>query len=1055
MRKKTRVLFVLFSLAYPILTFGQEKTISGTVIDEAKEAIPGVTVLIKGTQQGTITNMDGYYTLQISDEANSLIFSSVGFETKEVEIGNRTEINVEMKSDILGLNEVIVVGYGVQKKKLITGATSQVSGEDLQKLNTVSPVTALQSQTAGINITKESGEPGSGFKVNIRGIGTIGNSEPLYIVDGVPRSIEYINPADIESLDILKDAASAAIYGSRAANGVVLVTTRQGKKGQATISYDAYYGVQNLYKKLPLLNAQEYAAIMNEANVNSGLRPYNFESLLAPGDWERIQNGTWNGTNWLDAMENANAPIQNHSLNIAGGSDKSTYSIGASYTAQEGILGNPVASDYERYTLRVNSDHVIASNDEMEILTVGEKISYSYSEKSGIATGNMYWNDINAAIKTDPFLPLYERDEEGNPIPGQYHESIAWNTLAVNPTGKMVYSRGYNRSKDNNLNATLYAKLQPIKGLNLRSSFSFSQSGWTYRSYTPVHYLGPNSQETEDQTRQQMGMGNSWMFENTLSYSFQILNRHQFDLLAGTSAERGGLGQELSATNKNNQFDEFKYAYIDNANNTQDGKASIGGKPWEKSGLLSYFGRISYDFDETYLATIVMRADGSSNFAPGYRWGYFPSISAGWVISNESFMTPLSSAIGFLKLRASWGQNGNQSIPGFQYLSLITFNSSENPANYYFDPEKSNPSIGAYPGNLPTEDLTWETSEQLDIGLDAYVLNNKLNIAFDWYKKDTKDWLLPAPILASWGVNTAPYINGGDISNQGVELALTWRDRIGEFQYSVNANLSHNENEVTRIDNTQGLIEASDVKLWGNGPSIARAEVGFPVGYFWGYETAGLFQNMADVNNYTNSEGVVIMPNAQPGDVIFVDKNGDGTINDDDKVMIGDPNPDYIFSFNLGANYKGFDISVATYGVLGNQIARSWHDAGSPLNNYTTEILDRWTGEGTSNKIPRVQNGSSINQQYTSDLNIEDGDYWRISNLTLGYDFKNIMPDSPLSQIRLYVTAQNLYTFTSYSGMDPEIGTSTDDEDYGWVKGVDLGFYPSPRTFMAGVSLKF
>ena len=1051
-----RTLFVLFSLVWPLLAFGQEKTVTGRVVDDTNEPIPGVTVLVKGTQQGTITNANGNFSIDLPEESDVLAFSSVGFETKEVEVGTQTELEIQLMPAVMDLDEVVVVGYGVQKKKLVTGATSQIDGEELAKQNTVSPVSALQNQSAGINITKESGEPGSGFKVNIRGVGTIGDSEPLYVVDGVPRDIEYINPADIESIDILKDAASAAIYGSRAANGVVLVTTKQGKKGKASISYEGYYGVQNLYKRLPLLDAKEYATIMNEANVNSGLRPYNFEELLAsPEDWERIQNGTWNGTNWLKAMENENAPIQNHALNVTGGTDKSVYSIGASYTSQEGILGSPVASDYERYTFRVNTDHTIASNDEFDILKVGEKVSYSYSENSGIATGNMYWNDINAAIKMHPFLPLYKRDENGNPIEGKYHEAIPWNTLSANPIGKMVYSRGNNRSKNNNLHATLYANLQPIKGLNLKSSFSFSQSGWTYRSYTPVHYLGPNSEATEDNTSQNMGMGNSWIFENTLNYDFSINQMHNFDLLAGTSAERNGLGQNLSVSNKNNIFDDFKYAYIRNANNTQSGKATIDGTPWGKSGILSYFGRATYDYDETYMATLVMRADGSSNFADGYRWGYFPSVSGGWVISNENFMSSLSPAIGFLKLRASWGQNGNQSIPKFQYLSLITFNSSNTPANYYFDPNKENPSIGAYPGNLPTKDLTWETSEQLNIGFDANVFDDRLNIAFDWYKKDTKDWLLPAPILSSWGVTDPPFINGGDIRNQGTEIALKWRERIGEFQYQINANFSNNNNEVTRIDNAQGIIEASDVKLWGNGPSIARAEVGYPVGYFWGYETDGLFQNMEDVENYTNSEGDVIMPDAQPGDVIFVDKNDDGAISDDDKVMIGDPNPDYIYSLNMNASYKGFDLSINTNGVAGNQIARKFHDAGSPLDNYTTRILDRWTGEGTSNEIPRVQNGSSINQQYTSDLDIEDGDYWRISNLTFGYDFKNIMPGSPLSQARLYVTAQNLYTFTNYSGMDPEIGTSTSDDNYGWVKGVDIGFYPSPRTYMVGLNLKF
>ncbi|HEY3390671.1 MAG TPA: SusC/RagA family TonB-linked outer membrane protein, partial [Prolixibacteraceae bacterium] len=497
-------------------------------------------------------------------------------------------------------------------------------------------------------------------------------------------------------------------------------------------------------------------------------------------------------------------------------------------------------------------------------------------------------------------------------------------------------------------------------------------------------------------------------------------------------------------------FNDFEHAYIDNAK--VPGTATIGGSPWSKGGILSYFGRVNYDYKETYMMTLVMRADASSNFAAGHRWGTFPSLSAGWVASNEKFMESTKPFLDFLKIRGSWGQNGNQSIPGFQYLSQIAYDTR---SNYYFGSSKVNPTLGAYPQNIPTPDLRWETSEQLDLGFDARFLGSKLNVNFDYYKKTTKDWLVAAPILASWGVDNAPYINGGAIQNNGVELALGWNDKVGGFKYGISGNVSYNQNKVTDIQNSQKLIAATNVKLWGNGPYIARAQVGYPVGYFWGYQTAGVFQNQAEVNNYKNAGGVVIMPNALPGDVKFVDTDHNGVIEDADKVMIGDPNPDYVFSLNLNCEYKGFDFLVSTYGVAGNQIARNFHDAGSPQNNYTTEVLGRWHGEGTSNRLPRVTDGSSINQQYTSDLQIENGDYLRINNVTLGYDFKKILKTVPMQQIRLYMSVQNLYTFTKYSGMDPEIGTSTDDSSTGWTKGVDLGFYPSPRTVLVGVSLKF
>jgi TonB-linked SusC/RagA family outer membrane protein len=1032
----------------------QTKTLTGTVYGENNETMPGAAIMVKGTTIGTTADADGKFTLKVPSTAKSLTVSFIGMQPQEVSIGTSNQINVTLLKSTTSLDEVVVVGYGVQKKKLVTGATVQIKGDAIQKLNTTSPLTALQSQTPGVIIIKKSGEPGGGFKVNIRGVGTTGNSQPLYIVDGVSRgNIDYLNPSDIESIDVLKDAASAAIYGSRASNGVILVTTKQGKAGKAVISLDSYYGVQNPYKILPLLNAKEYAMIMNEANVNSGLKPYDFAKILGADSWASIQNGTWNGTNWLKEMENRNAPIQSHALNITGGGPLSVYSIGLSYTSQDGIFGKPVQSNYDRYTVRVNTEHLVYKKNDLDIIKVGENISFTNTQNHGIGTGNMYWNDISNAVKIPPFLPLWEKDANGNDIVGTYHKAIPWNTNNINPIGAMVYQRGYNQSKNYNLNSNAYVVIQPLKGLKFRSSFGINYSSNTYRAFTPIYNLGAISQSTYNSVSQNMSMGMGWSFENTLNYDFKIKN-HNISALVGTSAERGGLGEGLSVGSRNSVFDDFRHAYIDNANSSVN--STIGGGPWDKYGLESYFGRVNYDYKETYMMTLVMRADASSNFAEGHRWGYFPSVSGGWVLTNEDFMKSGSSKIDFLKLRASWGQNGNQSIPGFQYISLIEFNKTATPANYYFDPTKTLPSLGAYPGNLPTPDLSWETSEQLDLGIDARFFANKLTLALDYYNKKTKDWLVAAPVLGSWGVNNKPYINGGDITNQGVEIALNWNSNVGEFKYGVNANLGYNKNKVTRIDNGQGIINADNVKLWGNGPYIARAQVGYPIGYFWGYNTAGIFQNIAQVQGYKNSKGEAIMPTAQPGDVIFVDKNDDGIIDDKDKVMIGDPNPDFLYSFNMNCEYKGFDFAVTTNGVVGNQIARSWHDAGDgATQNFTTAILGRWHGEGTSNTIPRVLNGSSINQQYTSDLDIENGDYLRINNVTLGYDFKKLFKSLPFQQLRFYLTVQNLYTFTKYSGMDPEIGTSTDDSGAGWVNGVDLGFYPNPRTVMFGASIKF
>lgn len=446
------------------------------------------------------------------------------------------------------------------------------------------------------------------------------------------------------------------------------------------------------------------------------------------------------------------------------------------------------------------------------------------------------------------------------------------------------------------------------------------------------------------------------------------------------------------------------------------------------------------------MATLVMRADGSSKFAPGNRWGYFPSVSAGWVISNEAFMERTSSWMDFLKLRASWGQNGNQNIAGFQYLANIAFDSK-----YFFGDNKTNSFTGAYPSILANPDITWETSEQINVGLDTRFLNGRLSAVFDWYNKSTKDWLVQAPIVGIYGTG-APFVNGGDVRNRGVELGLGWNDQVNDFRYGVNFNISYNKNEVTRIANTEGIIHGPANVLSHNTSELYRAEVGYPIGYFWGYKTDGLFQTEADVKAYTNAEGTVIQPDAQPGDLRFVDTNGDGMIDDNDKVMIGDPNPDVNFGFSLNLGYKGFDLSVVTNGVAGNQIARAYRSANLPFENYTTEILGRWHGEGTSNSIPRVTASGHINDLYVSDRYIESGSYWRISNITVGYDFKKLFTGLPLQQARLYVTGQNLATITKYKGLDPEVGYGFDSS---WASGIDLGFYPSPRVFMVGVSIKY
>lgn len=1015
-----------------------EKIITGVVYDEAGLPVIGANILEKGTTNGTITDMDGNFTLTVSDNA-TLLVSYIGYNQQEISVHGKESFVINLKEDSQSLEEVVVVGYGVQKKKLVTGATVQVKGDDLQKLNTVNPMGALQSQSPGVNITKTSGQPGSEFKVSVRGIGTVGDSSPLYIVDGVTVSnIDYLSPSDIESIDVLKDAASAAIYGARAANGVILVTTKQGKSGKAVIEYDGYVGWQNIVQNVTPLNAQEYAMIMSEGAQNSDMNPFDFQKLVP--NWNKIESGEWKGTNWFDEMCNKNAFMQNHALNVRGGTEQSVYSLGLSYTTQEGSFGNPAPPQYTRYSFRLNSEHKLIKGQGYDVLKIGENLNYIYSEKSTIGTGNLYVSDLRQAFITNPFLPVYDEN-------GDFHYAIDWNEKQINPMGFLYYEHSQNLRKDNRLSGNLYIELQPIKGLKFRSSFGIHLDMSSYRKFVPVYDLGPEKFLNENVTTQQFSLGNKWLFELTLSYDCTLRESHDFNFLLGMSAEKSGLGETIKGENVNSIFDDFNHAYLDNNKQIYEGKTKLSGAPLTPGRLLSFFGRVNYNFRETYLATLVMRADGSSNFAPGNRWGYFPSVSAGWVMTNEKFMEKALSWLDFLKIRASWGQNGNQNIAGFQYLANIAFDSK-----YFFGDNKNNVYAGAYPSILANTDIKWETSEQIDLGFDARFLSGRLSLAFDWYNKKTKDWLLVAPVLGSYGTG-APYINGGDVLNRGVELGLSWKDQsAGGFQYSVSGNIAYNKNEVTRIANSEGIIHGPANVLSHNTAELYRAQVGFPIGYFWGYETDGIFQNEDEVNAYKNAEGKIIMPDAVPGDLRFVDANGDGTIDDNDKGMIGDPNPDITFGLSATMSYKGFDLNIVTNGVAGNQIARSYRSGNEAFHNYTTEILDRWHGEGTSNTIPRVTASASINDLYISDRYIENGSYWRISNVTIGYDFKKLFKNLPLQQARLYVTGQNLATITGYKGLDPEVGYGYDSS---WASGIDLGFYPSPRVFMVGISLKY
>ncbi|RCW35325.1 TonB-dependent receptor [Marinilabilia salmonicolor] len=1038
MLKKSFLLLFFFVAGIGLMA---QQTVTGLVTDSSNEPVPGVSILEKGTLNGTITQVDGNYSIEVSEGA-TLVYSFIGFENQEIPVEGRSVINVVLTENITDLDEVVVVGYGVQKKKLVTGATLQVDGEDLQRRSNTSALEALQGQTPGVQISSTSGQPGEGLKVVVRGMGTIGNSGPLYIVDGVQTGdIAHLNNADIESIDILKDAASAAIYGSQAANGVVLITTKSGKKGKAQITLDTYYGIQNVSRKVDMLNDREYAVIMNEAAINSGKAP-----RFTSDQINNIGSQGWGNTNWMDEMFYENAITQNYTLGASGGNDVSTYSTSVSYTGQEGIVGGPEVSNYDRYNFRVNSEHKFFDG----LITMGQHLTFAYIEKNGISVGNQYNNSMRGAFNTSPFLPMY--DDSGNYLNNtgnagvmyQEKEWQPWYDGESNPYASMMLG---NMSDDNNqkLLGDVYIRVNPIEGLTFETKFGADFYTSEGRWYGPEYELSMYAFRDHDVATQNLSKGLALTWDNILTYDFNIAD-HGITAMAGMSSYQNH-GSEMRISNSDLLPTGLDYAWINNTTNTDLARLTYQGKPFDESMLLSYFGRVSYDFREKYMLNATFRADGSSRFAKGNRWGYFPSVSAGWVVTNESFMESIQGVMNFFKLRASWGQVGNQSIDPWQYLAPIQTANT----NYYFgsaDFDAAGNTNGAYPNRLANEDLQWETSEQINIGFDARFMRSRLGLNVDFYEKSTKDWLLQAPILATAGAD-GPYINGGDVKNTGLEVAANWNDQIGEFRYFVSGNISYNENEVTNVPTNDGIVHGLTNMLYDNSLEFYhRAETGYPIGYFWGWETNGVFQNEQEVLSHT-SNGKMIQPNAKPGDLRYVDQNGDGTMNDSDKVMVGDPNPDFVFGFNVGFEYMNFDFSVAANGVAGNQIVQSYRNHTNAFSNYTTEILGRWHGEGTSNEIPRVTE-SNVNYLF-SDIFVKDGDFLRISNITLGYDFADLINRDFISQFRLYGSVQNAFTFTKYNGMDPEVGYGLENGS----SGVDLGYYPRPRTILVGLNVKF
>ena len=1008
----------------------QTKKITG-VVSDAMGPIIGANVLEKGTTNGVITDIDGNFTLNVQPGA-TIVVSFIGYQPQEIVVGNQTSFKIQLKEDTELLDEVVVVGYGVQKKKLVTGATVEVKGEDIAKLNTTQALGALQSQSPGVNIQAVSGQPGDGFKINIRGAGTNGNTAPVYVIDGVAGGdINALNPADIERIDVLKDAASCAIYGSSGANGVILITTKQGKVGKVSVSYDGNIGWANIYKMPDMLNAKEYMAVMDQVAYNNGGQPYDWSKFVDADLLTAYQNGTNPGTDWVKEFRNKNAVVTNHALNVTGGSEFSKFSTGIGYQYQDGAFGGPVKTDYRRFTFRINSEHVIYRKGDVDVIKFGENIYYQHKQNQGVQLGNQYSNDLSNALRAIPLIPVYNENgdffmyDDLKNFGTSANGILDYTAYASNPMAHMVYNQaGNNKNKNFNLNTAAYLEVQPLKNLIYKGQVSYKQWSSSWRSYLPVYQINNQGDSRDkDQTINNVSLGWNWSLTNTLSYRFDITDLHHFDVLAGTeySKSRPTYGESVEATGYNSAFGDFTHAYLHNTE--RKATATVNGYPSDYGSKMSYFGRLNYDFKETYMFSAIIRADGSSKFAKGNQWGYFPSFSAGWVISNEAFMKNTASWLGFLKVRAGWGQNGNDNIPNSNWRASYEFGDY---GLYTFGSDKNGGTTGAYPNRLANPDLTWETSEQTNIGIDARFLNSRLTVTADYFHKKTKD-LIVSGIKASTVVgNSFSPVNAGNITNKGFELELGWQDRIGDFAYGVRANVATLKNKVTKMHESLSSIDGATYVTYG---AITRFEVGKPAWYFYGYDFMGV--------------------DSKTGEPIFRDIDGVEGITDNDKTEIGKGIADYTYGITLNAAWKGFDFILFGTGSQGNDVFCGLNRVDYNLNQLTYFTKNRWTESNRNGKTP-ASGATDYTKYLTSSGCVFDGSYFKIKQIQLGYSFpKQLIKKVAIENLRIYGSLEDFFTFTDYPGFDPEV------TGVGNSLGVDKGSYPNSKKVVLGLSVTF
>lgn len=1002
-----------------------QSTVSGIVTDASGEGIAGVAVIVKGTTTGTSTDMKGAYTIRAS-KSDVLVFSFLGYKTQEVAVHNRMEIDVRLESDAQLVDEVVVVGYGVQKKSLVTGAISSVKGSALETTGIMRADDALAGKTAGVQVVSNSGQPGSDVQIYIRGIGTNGTATPIYIVDGMAVSgIEYLNPGDIESIEVLKDAAASAIYGARGGNGVVLITTRRSKDGQWSVNYDFSYGIQNIARKIDVLNAREYAIIQNEAAANSGATlPFTDEQIASFRQ----------GTDWQEAILNRNAGVQRHNVRVSAGTARSSFNGSASYLNQDGILAEG-KSNFKRYTINLAAEHKLLRND---ALTVGENVVVSHVKKQSVTQNSSTAGPLVGALNMDPLTPVYD-PYQTDELYGGFGVSKYVSQEVVNPVARIYYSNG--RTLYTTMKGSVFAELKFLNDFRLRGSAGADITWTDGFGYSPMYKLNSTTGNTSaNGASQSYDQNRRFSYEGYLTWGHVYDGRHDVSAMIGASLlQRSSLS--LSASRNDLKIDDEDHAYISMATNSS---ASASGGPGNPSAIVSFFGRVNYAYDNRYMLTATVRRDGSSRFGPNNRFGTFPSVSVGWNVANESFLRDVRW-LDALKFRASWGQNGNENIGDFAYLATI----STYGLGYSFGSQNANGSlaVGAAPVKVVNPDLKWETSEQTDIGLDVRFFGC-LGLTFDYYVKKTKDLLVTTPVPLMLG-NSFPTANAGNVKNSGVEFAVDFQRQFGKWNIAVNGNISYNKNRVTYVGTDTGYVTGSTVQ--GITGAVTRMEAGHAMSYFWGYKTLGIFQNQAEIDAWVNSKGVQIQPDARPGDFRYQDTDDNGTIDDNDRVDLGNPFPKVTFGLNVNVSAYGFDLGITSAGQAGNKIFSVLRRPDLTMSNYGAWVLDRWHGEGTSNSIPRVaHNDTNLNWTRPSDFYLRDGDFWRIRNITLGYTV-NIPEKYYLRKVRVFASVDNAFTFTKYDGYDPEVGNG------GSIlgSGIDRGVYPRPRTVSVGLNLTF